>query len=128
MTEILPHFDSSAKHKTRMYMLLFVKRLLVYACHLFVSRFRLLCMYLSCFPESCFCFDYELYSLSHMLGHVPSSASGQLYTSKINKDFLTRLLKRCGPCLCACCVLGTTPSDGGGYQATPTSTKSKIIH
>ena len=50
VTEILPHFDSSAKHKTRMYMLLFVKRLLVYACHLFVSRFRLLCMYLSPLP------------------------------------------------------------------------------
>ena len=28
--------------------------------------------------------------LSHMLGHVTSSANGQLYTIKINKDFLRR--------------------------------------
>ena len=33
-------------------------------------------------------------SLSHMLGHVTSIANGQLYTIKINKDFLMRLLKR----------------------------------
>ena len=29
-----------------------------------------------------------------MLGHVNSSANGQLYTIKINKDLLIRLLKR----------------------------------
>ena len=43
------------------------------------------------FPE--ICFDYVLY-FSHMLGHVTSSANDQLYTIKINKDFLMRLLKR----------------------------------
>ena len=31
---------------------------------------------------------------SHMLGHVTSSANGQLYTIIIYKDFLMRLLKR----------------------------------
>ena len=39
-----------------------------------------------------FCFDYC--TLSHMLGHVTSSANDKLYTIKINKDFLMRLLKR----------------------------------
>ena len=33
-------------------------------------------------------------TLSHMLGHVTSSANGQLYTIKINKDFSLRLQKR----------------------------------
>ena len=31
--------------------------------------------------------------LSHMLGHVTSSTNGKLYTIKINKDFLMKLLK-----------------------------------
>ena len=60
--------------------------------HLFTAIWTAL--YLSRFPESCFCFDYVLYSLSHMLCHVTSSANGQLYTIKINKDLLMRLLKR----------------------------------
>ena len=34
---------------------------------------------------------------SDMLGHVTSSAYGQLYTIKTNKDFLMRLLKRGSP-------------------------------
>ena len=33
-------------------------------------------------------------TLSHMFGQVTSSANGQLYTIKINKDFRRRLLKR----------------------------------
>ena len=33
-------------------------------------------------------------TLSHMLGHVTSSANGQPYTIKINKYFLMGLLKR----------------------------------
>ena len=40
-----------------------------------------------------FCFDFVLHTLS-MLGHVTKSANDQLYTIKINKDFLMRLLKR----------------------------------
>ena len=89
-TEILPHFDSSAKHKTRMYILLFAMRLLVYAC-LFVSRFRLLCICLA-FPRVVFVWIMNC-TLSHMLGQVTSSANGhQLYTIKIDKDFLMRLL------------------------------------
>ena len=36
------------------------------------------------------------FTLSHMLGHVTSSANGQLYTIKINRDLLMRLLKRGG--------------------------------
>ena len=34
------------------------------------------------------------YNLFHMLGHLTTSANGQLYTIKINKDFLPRLLIR----------------------------------
>ena len=45
-----------------------------------------------------FCFDYVLYALSYMLGHVTSSANGQPNTIKINKDFLMILLK-CGDTL-----------------------------
>ena len=50
-------------------------------------------LYISRFPESCFCFDYVLCA-SHILGYVTSSTNGQPYTIKINKDFLMRLLKR----------------------------------
>ena len=71
------------------------------------------------FTESCYCFDYVLYTPSmelinkliaihyslsrslhrllapsHMWGHVTSTANGQQYKIKINKDFLMRLLKR----------------------------------
>ena len=38
-------------------------------------------------------------TLSHMVGLVTSSANDQLYTIKINKDFLMRLLKRGGICI-----------------------------
>ena len=53
-------------------------------------------LYVSRFPESCFCFDYVHCTLSHMLGHMTSSTNAQLYTIKINKDLLMRLLKRGG--------------------------------
>jgi len=45
------------------------------------------------FPEIYFVL-IMYYTLSHMVGHVTSSANDQLYTIKINKDFLMRLLKR----------------------------------
>ena len=45
------------------------------------------------FPEICFVLIMYC-NLSHMVGHVISSANDQLYTIKINKDFLMRLLKR----------------------------------
>ena len=41
------------------------------------------------------CFVLIMYcTLSHMLGHVTSSANGQLYTIEINRNFLMRLLKK----------------------------------
>ena len=43
------------------------------------------------FPENCFV-SIMYCTLSHMLGHVTSSTNDQLYTIKINKDFLMRLL------------------------------------
>ena len=42
-----------------------------------------------------FCFDYVLYFLSYAGSRDHLSDNGQLYTIKINKDFLIRLLK-CG--------------------------------
>ena len=45
------------------------------------------------FPEICFVLIMYC-TLSNMLGHVTSSTNDQLYTIKINKDFLMRLLKR----------------------------------
>ena len=55
-------------------------------------RFRQLCICLA-FPKVVFVLI--MYgTLSHMLGHVTSSANGQLYTIKINKVLFIRLLKR----------------------------------
>ena len=50
-------------------------------------------VFVSLFPESCFVLIMYC-TLSHMLGHMTSSANGKPYTIKRNKDFLIRLLKR----------------------------------
>ena len=52
------------------------------------------------FPEICFVLIMYC-TPSHMLGHMTSSANDHLYTIKINKDFLMRLLKR-GAYMYAC--------------------------
>ena len=54
-------------------------------------RFRLLCICLAFLRVVIILIMY--FTISHMLGHMTSSANDQLYTIKINRDFLTRLLK-----------------------------------
>ena len=55
-------------------------------------RFRLLYICLV-FPRVVFVLIMYC-TLSHILGHVTSSANGQPYKIKINKDFFMRFLKR----------------------------------
>ena len=62
--------------------------------HIFITKINTT-LHLPRFPERCFVLIMNC-TLSHMLGHVTSSANGQLFTIKINKDFLMRLLKRGG--------------------------------
>ena len=62
------------------------------SCVHITPRFRQLCICLA-FPRVVLVLIMYC-TLSHMLCHVTSSANGQLYTIKINKDLLMRLLKR----------------------------------
>ena len=56
--------------------------------HIFITEINTT-LHLFRFPERCFVLIMNC-TLSHMLGRVTPSANDQLYTIKINKDFLKR--------------------------------------